>query len=101
MATVAETKAAILAKLAGGNAWAKGATARDANDLPCPALSGEAVKWDIYGALLFATKDEPNYSLRNNTYFALKDAIPADYKNRDIESYNDDATWAQLSAILS
>lgn len=101
MATVAETKAAILSSLAGGSNWIKGANARDINDLPCPPLSGEAVKWDIYGALLVATKDEPNYTLRNDTYFALRDAIPEDYKNRDIESYNDFATWSQLSAILS
>ena len=83
--------------------WCKGANARDAAGIYCGAGNPNAVAFDIYGALQKASleADAPNYRDMNEAYILLRDAIPATYKNRDIESWNDDATFADVQALLN
>ena len=100
MATAAEIKTAMKTLLSGGDAWIKGATARDENGLPVPALSERAVSWDLYGALIVATKDETDFTLRNEVYTELMGEIPSDFINRDIESYNDASAWSVINGLL-
>lgn len=83
--------------------WCKGANARDAAGVYCGAGSPNAVAFDIYGALQKAVFDAgaANYKDMNEAYHMLRSAIPAGYKNQDIESWNDDATFADVQALLN
>ncbi|USV40959.1 hypothetical protein [Xanthomonas phage BUDD] len=98
-------KAAALAILAGGASWTQGALARKADGLPCSPFHEDAVKWDMMGALIKAQleSDEPNYASYQLVYNSLRDALPADYKSRDIEAYNDDAdvVWGDISDLFA
>ncbi|WEM34508.1 hypothetical protein [Xanthomonas phage X1] len=101
----ATLQAATLAILAGGASWTQGALARKADGLPCSPFNEDAVTWDMMGALIKAQleSDEPNWTSYHLVYNALRDALPADYKSRDIEAYNDDAdvVWGDISALFA
>lgn len=96
-------KAEMITLLAGGANWTKGANARTAAGKPCSALSPDAVSFDIYGALLKAVSDsgQTNHAILQKVYTCLRDNIPSDYKNRDVESWNDDVEWAEISSFLN
>ena len=95
-------KAAALALLGGSGAdWSEGATARDAVGNPCAPLSPNAVSWDIMGALIAANEGNSNYTNYNLVYKHLQGNIPSEFKNRDIESYNDSGlAWGDVSMIF-
>lgn len=96
-------KAATLAILDGGAAWTQGALARKIDGLPCSPFHTGAVVWDVQGALIKAQLEsaEPNYASYQLVYDQLRSNIPPGYKNEDIESYNDDVTWAEVAALFA
>lgn len=96
-------RAATLAILDGGAAWTQGALARKVDNLPCSPFHVDAVKWDVQGALIKAQLEsaEPNYVSYQLVYDHLRSYIPPGYKNEDIESYNDDSTWAEVAALFA
>ena len=95
-------KAATLAILADGANWTQKANARLADDKSCSPTHPDATKWDVMGALIKAQKDsiEPNYVSYHAVYADLRSKIPDTYKNTDLESYNDDVTWAEIAALF-
>lgn len=119
--SVAEIKSRMVTILNGGNAWCKGSNAVDSNESPVSALSPDAVKWDLYGALWKANfewsvdnnqTDPINWSVFHQTYNAIKDAVfpgwssetfttPANQWNFDFELWNDSADWSDVLAVLS
>lgn len=101
MATVSSIKADMLTLLGGGANWCKGSNARDSSDFPCPVFSAGAVKYDVYGALLHATRLETDHVLFHAVYEDLKSKIPGTYKSHDMEAYNDDVNWADILTMLS
>ncbi len=99
----AETlKAATLTLLDTGMGWTKGANARLADNSPCSPLHPDALVFDMMGALIRAQfeSDEPDFSSFHAVYNELRSNIPVDYKNEDIESFNDDALWADVEALF-
>lgn len=102
MATVEELLTATQAVLGTESEWCKGAGARKVSGLPCAPLNPDAVSWDIWGALVKASVDiGASLETRNLVYKYLRDNIPSDYKNRDIESYNDAIEFADLAGLFS
>lgn len=103
--SAATLKAAVLTILAGGASWTQGALARKADGLPCSPFHPDAVEWDMMGALIKAQleSDEPNYASYQLVYASLRDALPAGTRNKDIESYNDDAdvAWSDINALFA
>ena len=101
--TAATLKAATLAILGDGASWTQGALARKADGKPCSPFHQDAVEWDVMGALIKAQLEstEPNYASYQLVYDDLRGNIPGSYKNQDIESYNDEATWAQVAALFA
>ena len=97
--TASELRDAMLVILDGGNAWTRGANARGSDDVARPCLNSNAVKWDIFGALIVASFEEPNYKARNEVLDALRLAITT--KNKDIEYYNDQLEWAEVESLLN
>lgn len=93
----------VITTLATEDKWCKGANARNAAGVYCGAGSPNAVAFDIYGALQKAAFEAgaTTFTDMNEAYNMLRDAIPADYKNRDIESWNDDATFADVKELLT
>lgn len=94
-------KDAIITLLDGGDAWTTGATARDADDKPCPPLSANAVKWDLMGALIKSNAGATNFTAYHEVLKELAAGIPASYKSRDIESWNDTVSWSDISSSLT
>lgn len=90
---------AILTLLNGGNAWCKGANARDSSGRPCSPLSPNAVQWDFMGALIKSYEGVSDYTEYHKVLSDLTANIPLSYKNRDIESFNDDAEWGDLVSL--
>lgn len=74
-----------------GSAWVKFDNAVDANDKFSPILNSKSMKWDIYGALRKAQEESGNRDWREwqIAYDVAKKAIPASFRNRDIEDWND------------
>ena len=98
--TSAEFLTAIIALLNSGTAWCKGANARDADGLPCAPRSPNAVSWDLTGALIKLSEGQSNYTSFNETLSILTTRVPATFKSRDIEAWNDTATWTSVLALL-
>ena len=98
----ATLKAATLALLDNGLGWTKNANARLGDNKPCSAMQAGAVVFDIMGALIRAQADstEPNLVSYHAVYNTLRSKIPTTYKNEDLESYNDDVTWAEVAALF-
>lgn len=100
--SVETLRAAMFNVLNQGAAWAKGAVARKANNLPCAPLNPIAASWDLMGALVKAqaASTEPDFASYHGVYDELRAAIPATYKSRDIEAYNDDVSWTEILGLF-
>lgn len=118
-----EIKTKMIGLLDGGNGWCQGSNAIDSDGDPCAALSEDAVKWDLMGALMKANFDwnmentavgEPTlWSHYKETYEQIKEAIWPDFADEDVsippimqwnfdfELWNDSATWGEVLAVLS
>jgi hypothetical protein len=101
--SVATLKAGMATLLSNGSAWTQKALARDASALPCSPLHPDAEKWDIMGALIkvHAESGEKGFTFYHALYNQMSEAIPLDRKNRDIEAFNDTATWSEVAALLT
>lgn len=101
--SVAALRAEMLSILAGGAAWCQKTNAEDATGKPCPIGNGSAVKWDVFGALLEAKRNLnlPTWQEYHELYDYMESKIPSTYRNRDIESYNDDTDFAGILAIIN
>lgn len=101
MATAAEVIAAAQALIGTESDWCSRANARDSAGLPCSIFSPNAVRFDVYGSILKALDDlsEGNVVF-HEVYGILRSNIPEDFKNRDIESYNDESSYALAYALF-
>lgn len=101
--TIDELRAEMLSILGNGANWCKGSNARKADNTPCPIGNPSAAQWDIYGALWLANYnlDAPDWSTFHELYERMSNNLPHTYKNKDIESYNDDVEWAELLPIIN
>lgn len=98
--TPAELRSAVITLLNGGNAWCKGAGARDANGLPCPPRSPNAVEWDLTGAIIKAFEGETDYTSYHVVLKELADNIPTSFKSRDLDAWNDSIEWDDLTSAM-
>lgn len=100
--TMDDLKAEMLIILGSGANWCKRSNARDSLENPCPIGAETAVKWDIFGALLKAhwNLQATDFKAYHDQYERMKANIPQDYKNRDIESFNDDTDWNGILKLL-
>ena len=101
--SVAALKAEMITILAGGANWCQKANALNSNGRPCPIGNLDAIKWDIFGALLQAKRnlDLPTWLEYHILYEEMRSRIPPTYKNQDIESYNDDTDFAGILALIN
>ncbi len=101
--SVAALKAEMISILGGGANWCQHANAQNSNGEPCPIGNGDAIKWDIFGALLQAKRnlDLPTWQEYHELYNEMESKIPSTYRNRDIESYNDDTDFTGVLALIN
>lgn len=92
-----------IAILDGGAKWVKYRNAVDAKGNPVPIMSPRAVAWDIFGALKKAHYESGNDSWEEYhiAYNSAKNNIPEDFRNRDIEDWNDYGDFASAISIYS
>lgn len=92
-----------IAILDGGAKWVKYRNAVDVKGNPVPIMSPRAVAWDIFGALKKAHYESGNDSWEEYhiAYKSAKDNIPDDFRNRDIEDWNDYGDFASAISIYS
>jgi hypothetical protein len=91
----------MLQLLQGGNAWTKHANARDSFEMPVPILSDDAIKWDLFGAIVRVLGPDRPFALYQSVYDYIRTQIPQDYKSRDMEAWNDDIEWVIVESILN
>lgn len=92
-----------IAILDGGAKWVKYRNAVDVKGNPVPIMSSRAVAWDIFGALKKAHYESGNDSWEEYhiAYNSAKNNIPEDFRNRDIEDWNDYGDFASAISIYS
>lgn len=92
-----------IAILDGGAKWVKYRNAVDVKGNPVPIMSPRAVAWDIFGALKKAHYESGNESWEEYhiAYNSAKNNIPEDFRNRDIEDWNDYSDFASAISIYS
>lgn len=92
-----------IAILDGGAKWVKYRNAVDVKGNPVPIMSPRAVAWDIFGALKKAHYESGNESWEEYhiAYNSAKNNIPEDFRNRDIEDWNDYGDFASAISIYS
>lgn len=96
-----ELKTAVLALLDGGSAWCKNANAVDGSGNRISPLHPDAVSWDLMGAIIKAFEGETDYTSYHLVIKDFTDAIPLSFKSRDIEAWNDDADWSDISQAIA
>lgn len=92
-----------IAILDGGAKWVKYRNAVDVKGNPVPIMSPRAVAWDIFGALKKAHYESGNDSWEEYhiAYNSAKNNIPEDFRNMDIEDWNDYGDFASAISIYS
>lgn len=82
--------------------WCKRAAARKADGLPCSPLSPLATRWDLHGSIIKATNNlNAGNGPLHQAYLHLRGKIPPEYKNKDIDAFNDSLTYAQIAALFT
>lgn len=99
--TPSELRTAMTTLLNGGNAWCKGAYARDEEGKPCPARSPQAVQWDFYGAMIKALEGESDYTAYHAVLDDLTKSIPTTSRSRDIDLWNDSIEWSEFERAIT
>lgn len=103
MATANELLASAAAIVASAATWVKYDNATNGSGRFVPIGNQNAEKFDVYGALLKAHWESGNTSWVefHEAYDVARSRIPADFRNRDIEDWNDWGTFENAIHVLT